>query len=83
VLVLTKPIGNQLALAVHEYLYLKDQRQFEEIKGRPPLEVPLFPFFGLMTHLGEITAEEIRHAYAIALASMKRLNRNAARLMHK
>jgi len=64
VLVLTKPLGTQVAVNVNEWLQLEDQSNW--IKAQ---EV--------------ITLDEACDAYQKSVNSMIRLNRNAARLMHK
>lgn len=62
VLVLTKPLGTQIAVNAHQWL--EDAKWWDRIKD-------------------VTTAEEVEKAYQDAMHSMARLNRNAARLMHK
>eukprot|EP01127_Copromyxa_protea_P013823 TRINITY_DN3752_c0_g1_i3.p1 TRINITY_DN3752_c0_g1~~TRINITY_DN3752_c0_g1_i3.p1 ORF type:complete len:193 (+),score=32.44 TRINITY_DN3752_c0_g1_i3:185-763(+) len=64
VLVLTKPLGTQLAVNVNEWRQLEDQTRWNKA-------------------LEAITEEEAFEAYTMATKSMSRLNKNAARLMHK
>jgi len=64
VLVLTKPLGTQLAVNVNEWLQLEDKTNWNKAQ-----EV--------------ITVEEAYEAYQKAADSMIRLNKNAAKLMHK
>lgn len=62
VLVLTKPLGTQLAVNMREWLHQPSRRD----------------------KLLELMSEEVvNRAFSIAQASMGRLNRDAARLMHK
>jgi len=61
-IVLTKPLGTQLAVNLNQWIY-KPER-WEKVE-----------------HL--ITKEEAKRSYLFAMKSMARLNRNAARLMHK
>ncbi|KAI1285971.1 Inactive selenide, water dikinase-like protein [Halotydeus destructor] len=62
VLVLTKPLGCQVA--IHAYLWLENPEKWSRIKL-------------------VVTDEDVRRAYLRAMDSMSRLNRVAARLMHK
>ncbi|KAF6027889.1 hypothetical protein EB796_013790 [Bugula neritina] len=62
VLVLTKPLGTQIAVNIHQWM--DDDDKWLSIK-----------------HV--ITKEEAVKAYQRAMSSMARLNRTAARLMHK
>jgi selenide,water dikinase len=64
VIVLTKPLGTQVAVNVNEWIQLEDQSYWKKTQ-----EV--------------LTLEEANEAYRIAANSMTRLNRNAAKLMHK
>lgn len=62
VLVLTKPLGTQIAVNAHQWL-----------------EVPQ-----RWSRISDVvTADDVKKGYDIATASMARLNRNGARLMHK
>ncbi len=62
VLVLTKPLGTQLAVNANQWLEKKER--WNRIKL-------------------VVSEEEVRKAYQRATDSMARLNRTAARLMHK
>lgn len=62
VLVLTKPLGTQVA--VHAYQWLENAEKWNRIKL-------------------VVTDEDVRRAYLRAMDSMSRLNKTAARLMHK
>lgn len=62
VLVLTKPLGTQVA--VHAYQWLENADKWNRIKL-------------------VVTDEDVRRAYLRAMDSMSRLNKTAARLMHK
>eukprot|EP00746_Dinoflagellata_sp_MGD_P008067 gnl/MRDRNA2_/MRDRNA2_116082_c0_seq1.p1 gnl/MRDRNA2_/MRDRNA2_116082_c0~~gnl/MRDRNA2_/MRDRNA2_116082_c0_seq1.p1 ORF type:complete len:309 (-),score=58.65 gnl/MRDRNA2_/MRDRNA2_116082_c0_seq1:197-1123(-) len=62
VLVLTKPLGTQLAVNMREWLHQPERKQ---------------------RLLELVTTDEVDRAFSIAQASMGRLNRDAARLMHK
>lgn len=62
VLVLTKPLGTQIAVNAHQWL--EDAKWWDRIKD-------------------VTTPEEVEKAYEDAMQCMARLNRNAARLMHK
>lgn len=62
VLVLTKPLGTQVA--IHAYQWLENPEKWGRIKL-------------------VVTDEDVRRAYLRAMDSMCRLNRVAARLMHK
>ncbi|EAN89182.1 putative selenophosphate synthetase [Trypanosoma cruzi] len=64
VLVLTKPLGNQVAVNLKQWV------------RRPS---PIY----LETIQGKMTTEEVEELYNAATDSMKRLNRNAARLMRR
>jgi len=64
VLVLTKPLGTQIAVNLNEWIQLSDKTLWEKCHG-------------------VITEEQAREAFGKAVASMIRLNRNGARLMHK
>jgi len=64
VLVLTKPLGTQIAVNLNEWIQLPDQTLFEKCSGI-------------------VNVEKVRETYGKAVASMIRLNRNAARLMHR
>lgn len=64
VIVLTKPLGTQVAVNLNEW------RQLESTKN-------------WNTALEVITEEEAHKGYKMAVESMSRLNRNAAKLMHK
>jgi selenide,water dikinase len=64
ILVLTKPLGTQVAVNLNEWRQLEDKSTWQKA-----LEV--------------ITEEEVHQGYALAVESMCRLNRTAARLMHK
>jgi len=63
VVILTKPLGTQVAVNLHQW---KEQKSanWEKVKEL-------------------VTFEDVLLAYDTAIASMSRLNRNAARLMHK
>lgn len=61
VLVLTKPLGGQLAVNSHEWLYANPQKVKEL----------------------SLDEDKIRRAYRQVCEQMCRLNRNAARLLHK
>jgi len=63
VIVLTKPLGIQLAVNVFEW-FLRDKAKFETLNGI-------------------IDENDAFRAYAVAEASMMRLNLTAAKLMHK
>ncbi|PRP80848.1 hypothetical protein PROFUN_11403 [Planoprotostelium fungivorum] len=65
VLVLTKPLGIQIAVNVHQWKNL-------------PAKADKY-----QSVLQHITEEEADQAYRNAVKSMSRLNKNAARLMHK
>lgn len=62
VLVLTKPLGTQVAVNLHQWLH--QPARWAKVADR-------------------IEVAEVRRAYAVAVASMARLNRTAARLMRK
>lgn len=62
VLVLTKPLGTQVAVNAHQWLDIPERW----------LRIKLV-----------VTEEDVRKAYQRAMDSMARLNRTAARLMHK
>ena len=62
VLVLTKPLGTQVA--AHAYQWLENAEKWNKIKL-------------------VVTDEDVRRAYLRAMDSMSRLNKTAARLMHK
>lgn len=62
VIVLTKPLGTQVAVNVHQWIF--NETKWADVKDL-------------------ITKEEAIRAYEMAMYSMSRLNRNAARLMHK
>jgi len=62
VLVLTKPLGTQVAVSAHQWLDMPER--WNRIKL-------------------VISDEDVRKAYNRSIDSMARLNRNAARLMHK
>jgi len=62
VIVLTKPLGTQLAVNVHQWMYTESK--WDRVKDF-------------------MTKDEAIRAYEKAIDSMCRLNRNAARLMHK
>jgi len=64
VLVLTKPLGTQIAVNLNEWLQLADKTRWNKCQD-------------------VITEKEAMEAYYIAVESMTRLNRNAAKLMHK
>eukprot|EP01128_Nolandella_sp_AFSM9_P009530 TRINITY_DN6131_c0_g1_i1.p1 TRINITY_DN6131_c0_g1~~TRINITY_DN6131_c0_g1_i1.p1 ORF type:complete len:314 (+),score=77.60 TRINITY_DN6131_c0_g1_i1:302-1243(+) len=64
VLVLTKPLGTQIAVNLHEYLQLEDLKQWSKCEGK-------------------LTKKEADEAYLLAVASMLRLNKTAAMLMHR
>jgi len=61
VIVLTKPLGTQVAVNANQWRF---QEKWSRIEGL-------------------ITKEEAERAYLVAMDSMARLNRNAAKLMHK
>jgi selenide,water dikinase len=63
-LVLTKPLGTQVAVNAHQWLTTKDD-MWVEVASQVT------------------TAEDVERAYQLAGASMNRLNRTGARLMHK
>jgi len=62
VIVLTKPLGTQVAVNASQWRF--QERRWSRIQDM-------------------ITMEEVERAYNVAMDSMARLNRNAARLMHK
>jgi selenide,water dikinase len=62
VIVLTKPLGTQVAVNVNQWRF--KEQSWAAIEGI-------------------ITKEEAERAYNVAMESMARLNRNAAKLMHK
>jgi len=62
IIVLTKPLGTQVAVNANQWRFL--ERRWSRIQDM-------------------ITMEEVERAYNVAMDSMARLNRNAARLMHK
>eukprot|EP01139_Manchomonas_bermudensis_P025696 Amastigsp_a846303_22.p1 type:complete len:304 gc:universal Amastigsp_a846303_22:322-1233(+) len=62
VIVLTKPLGTQLAVNAHQWLHQPER--WAKVDG-------------------VVTREEVLRAYALAMASMARLNQNGARLMRK
>jgi selenide,water dikinase len=62
VLVLTKPLGTQVAVNAHQWIEKADK--WSKIKM-------------------VVTEEDVKKAYARAMSSMARLNKGAARLMHK
>jgi len=64
VLVLTKPIGTQVAVNINEWLQCPDKPHWTKAQA-------------------VITLQEAYSAYDKAVESMTRLNRNAAKLMHK
>jgi len=64
VLVLTKPLGTQVAVNVNEWLQVPEKPYWTKAQG-------------------VITLEQAYEAYNKAVESMTRLNRNAAKLMHK
>jgi len=64
VIVLTKPLGTQVAVNAYQWLNLKDSTKWNKISDI-------------------ITKEETIRAYEVAMDSMSRLNKNAAKLMHK
>jgi len=65
VLVLTKPLGTQIAVNVHEWRMTKDQK------------------YDVLKENGIITDDAERLSFNVSSASMIRLNRTAAMLMHK
>jgi len=62
VLVLTKPLGTQVAVNVHQWM-------FNETKWNRVSDI--------------MSKDDAERAYQVAMASMARLNRNGAKLMHK
>lgn len=64
VLVLTKPLGTQIAVNAHQWLEDIDPKFWNKIKD-------------------VVTPVEVEKSYENAVESMSRLNRNAARMMHK
>jgi len=64
VIVLTKPLGTQLAVNIRQWISSPDISKFDSVKD-------------------VITKEEGRRAFLFAERSMMRLNRTAAKLMHK
>eukprot|EP00796_Vickermania_ingenoplastis_P006752 gene6752-4844_t len=63
VLVLTKPLGNQIAVNLQQWVSRPSPLYEKKVKGR-------------------LSEEEIHRLYARSCASMRRLNRTAAELMH-
>jgi len=63
ILVLTKPLGTQVAVIMNEWTQLADTTKWDKCKEH-------------------FTLEQVREIYGKAVASMVRLNRNAAQLMH-
>lgn len=68
VLVLTKPLGTQVSVNLHEWSWAKDGSSGANFWARVA---------------GTISRDEVRLAYGKAVESMVRLNRNGAKLMHK
>jgi len=64
-IVLTKPLGTQLAVNAHQWKHTKPDR------------------FQKLLESGNVTEADVDEAMAVASASMSRLNRNGAKLMHK
>jgi len=64
VIVLTKPIGTQLAVNLNEWSQLEDLTKWNKA-------------------LSVLSVDDAIYAYKLAVTSMIRLNRNAAKLMHK
>eukprot|EP01104_Vermistella_antarctica_P019223 TRINITY_DN7425_c0_g1_i1.p1 TRINITY_DN7425_c0_g1~~TRINITY_DN7425_c0_g1_i1.p1 ORF type:complete len:317 (-),score=65.19 TRINITY_DN7425_c0_g1_i1:638-1588(-) len=64
VIVLTKALGTQVAVNVHQWLRTKSEKWLPKVDG-------------------VVTEDEVDAMYRAATASMSRLNRTGARLMHK
>lgn len=64
VIVLTKPLGTQVAVNLHQWLHLSPSPWWEKVK-----------------HV--VTPEEVLTAFKASEASMSRLNKTAAKLMHR
>lgn len=62
VLVLTKPLGTQIAVNLHQWL--SQENYWNKVKDI-------------------ISVDEVHRSFEVAVNSMSRLNRNAAKLMHK
>ena len=67
VIVLTKPLGTQIAVNIREWQLSQNNKNAIKIFQEEKL----------------ITEKEALNAYNIAMGSMIRLNKNAAKLMHK
>ena len=75
VLVLTKPLGTQIAVNAHQWLHIPEK--WERIKD---VITPDEGKFSFCRRFLIILAER---CYEVAMESMARLNRTGARLMHK
>jgi len=64
VLVLTKPLGTQIAVNLNEWIQIPDKTLWQKCTN-------------------VITEQQVREIFGFAVASMVRLNRNAAQLMHR